>query len=45
MKRDGGWIHTGDIGYYDQDGDIFYLQRSKELIKFLGHHVRTLMAF
>ena len=34
-----GWIHTGDIGYYDDDKDIFYVQRSKELIKYLGHHV------
>ncbi|KAI9561749.1 hypothetical protein GHT06_012710 [Daphnia sinensis] len=34
-----GWIHTGDIGYYDDDGDVFYVQRSKELIKYLGHHV------
>nr|CAH0098208.1 unnamed protein product [Daphnia galeata] len=34
-----GWLHTGDIGYYDDDGDIFYVRRSKELIKYLGHHV------
>ncbi|EFX86116.1 hypothetical protein DAPPUDRAFT_313128 [Daphnia pulex] len=34
-----GWLHTGDIGYYDSDGDIFYVRRSKELIKYFGHHV------
>ncbi|XP_057376453.1 luciferin 4-monooxygenase-like [Daphnia carinata] len=34
-----GWIHTGDVGYYDDDGDVFYVQRNKELIKYLGHHV------
>jgi long-subunit acyl-CoA synthetase (AMP-forming) len=36
-----GWLHTGDIGYYDSNGDIFYVRRSKELIKYLGHHVYT----
>lgn len=39
VKRD-GWVHTGDIGYYDQDGDIYFVSRSKELIKYLGHHVK-----
>ena len=39
VKSSDGWVHTGDIGYYDQDGDVFFVQRSKELIKYLGHHV------
>ena len=31
-----GWLRTGDIGYADEDGDFFIVDRSKELIKFKG---------
>jgi len=34
-----GWLHTGDIGYIDNDGDIFIVERMKELIKYKGFQV------
>ncbi|KAM1614914.1 hypothetical protein ACFX2K_024221 [Malus domestica] len=34
-----GWLHTGDVGYVDDDDEVFIVDRVKELIKFKGFQV------
>lgn len=34
-----GWLHTGDVGYYDDDLQFFIVDRIKELIKSKGFQV------
>uniref|UniRef100_A0A182QEY9 Luciferin 4-monooxygenase n=1 Tax=Anopheles farauti TaxID=69004 RepID=A0A182QEY9_9DIPT len=34
-----GWLRTGDIGYYDENGEFFIIDRLKELIKYKGYQV------
>jgi len=34
-----GWLHTGDVVYYDEDEYFYVVDRTKELIKVKGNQV------
>ena len=34
-----GWLHSGDVAVYDDEGHFFIVGRTKELIKVKGYQV------
>jgi len=37
--NDQGWMLTGDLGYFDENGQLFVVGRIEELIKRTGYQV------
>ncbi len=35
----GGWLHTGDLGYFDETGEFYFVDRKKDMIKSGGENV------
>ncbi|KAL3643981.1 hypothetical protein CASFOL_011913 [Castilleja foliolosa] len=39
LDKEGNWLHTGDIVYFDQEGYLYVTDRLKEIIKYKGCQV------
>ncbi|XP_076649572.1 luciferin 4-monooxygenase-like [Halictus rubicundus] len=36
---EGGWMHSGDLAYYNEKGELFIVDRIKEILKYRGYQI------
>lgn len=34
-----GWLHTGDIGHFDKNGNLFIVDRKKDILKYKNYQI------
>lgn len=39
LMLDDGFFRTGDIGHFDEDGNLFLVDRKKDILKYMSNHV------
>lgn len=39
MCNDDGYFRTGDIGHFDADGNLYLVDRKKDILKYMSNHV------
>lgn len=37
-----GWLRSGDLGFVDDDGYYYIVDRLKDILKYNGHQVRIM---
>lgn len=42
ISSSSGWYRTGDMGYYDDKGDLVVFGRIKEIIKYKNHNISAI---
>jgi acyl-CoA synthetase (AMP-forming)/AMP-acid ligase II len=38
---DANWFHTGDLGYFDEDGYFFFVDRKKDIVRRGGENISS----
>ena len=38
-----GFLKTGDLGYYDEDGYVYIVDRLSDIFKYKGHKIAPVM--
>jgi acyl-CoA synthetase (AMP-forming)/AMP-acid ligase II len=40
-----GWLHSGDLGYYDKEGHFYVVDRLKEMIKVKSYQLSAFNSY